>query len=253
VSEIMTHFDLVSNKIRSFFCTFFIPFLYLIKILFKNKYHYYLLMMYYASLLCSLGFLYIYRNDLTNYMKNSVLDKLILLKINIVEKYKTLLVSNNQQVVNVWVITNNTLINITKFFNIHNLDIVNEINEMINNNSIIIVEYSVQNKTYKVAFENTYLGDLKNIFPLKKINGISQYPFLSAKLEYNNQKTDILDILKQYSGINNNFYSDIKNTILTPEVLVNNNKLVYTKGEKITILDNNFNNKVVEDGSTDIL
>ena len=209
-------------------------------------------MMYYASLLCSLGFLYIYRNDLTNYMKDSVLDKLILLIINIAEKYKTLIINNNQKVVNVWVITNNKLINITRFFTIHNLDIVNEINEIINNNNIIIVEYSVQNKTYKVAFENTYLGDLKNIFPLKKINGISQYPFLSVTLESSDQKTDILNILKQYSGINNNFYSDIKNTILTPEVLVNNNKLVYTKGEKITILDNNFNNKVV-DGSTKIL
>ena len=105
----------------------------------------------------------------------------------------------------------------------NNLVLDNNINSLIGNTNKIIIEYTDQQKIYKIAFSNILLNKIKDIFPIINSQQIIQFPLLSVFLEIDNKKVDITEIIRQYSGINGDFYKNYNNIVLTPEVIIYNN------------------------------
>lgn len=181
---------------------FLIGFLYLLNNIYNNHTYYFIFISRY------IGYFFIYKKKFINKIKNTNTKKFYIDKIEINNGNKFICSNYNQNYQLDYLVNNERLYN--SF----------EIYYTINSKQFFII-YSKENKLSNIGFDNIYsLIQVNNAFSRNSDN-IILLELINSKINYNDIiKEQILNIIKELSGPNGDFYKEL-NYKLNKNLLVN--------------------------------
>lgn len=124
---------------------------------------------------------------------------------------------------------------------------INNFYEKPSNFNFIKIDYTYNNKPYKMLINSCKIGSIYNYYPPYEHSKILQsnsklQKILSANLITDNKSTDITNKLNEYAGPMNNFYTDIFNDSEICPI-----KYAFNNSSKIDIIDDSANSISMND------